>query len=242
MQALVAASCLSSLLAPSAMISRRGAAAALFSLPALALQPRSASAGLFGDDGPQGELRELMASQDRLNDLLGQLESKKLQGDNPDDAIVVLQTLTIQLGSTASQLTKTVAAMPKLDASDAAKARELSARWSAELEQVRQGCRESSGEKQIAGVQAAKATLSQFFDVAATKYSLPVVEAPLSYSTDKREFAKQYFGIFSCEGQGLERVPGSNSCIESKVDRNINPIPTKRLLDFDFLTGEKLTK
>ena len=53
----------------------------------------------------------------------------------------------------------------------------------------------------------------------------------------------QYFGIFSCEGQGLERIKGSNSCKDPpRKSENKNPIPTKGLLDFDFLTGKSKSK
>ena len=55
-----------------------------------------------------------------------------------------------------------------------------------------------------------------------------------SYSSDPSKFAAQYFGFLSCEGQGLERIPGSNSCKD--------PVTTVRdgrefRLEFDFLTG-----
>lgn len=223
-------------------VSRR---AALLSLPTLSLWPHAAAAilGLGGDDGPQGEFREIVFTRQRLEELGGKLERKELRGDVPDDAIVVLQTLTIQFGGTTKLLEKTTAAMPLLDAADAAQARELSVALTKELDNVRQGCRERSATMQLDGTRAAGKALSQYLAVAGKRYSLPAESEDLSYSKDPEKFASQYFGIFSCEGQGLERVKGSNTCKDppSKAS-NVNPFPTKQLLDFDFLTGEKLPK
>ena len=69
---------------------------------------------------------------------------------------------------------------------------------------------------------------------------MPRPSEELAYSKDSKEFAAQYFGIFSCEGQGLERIPGSNSCKNAATNKN--PIPTKNFLEFDFLTGETIKK
>ena len=109
-----------------------------------------------------------------------------------------------------------------------------------ELETVRQGCREKSRGRQLDGARGAGGALAEFLAVAGSKYPIPEPAASLGYSDDPREFAKQYYGIFSCEGQGLERVKGSNTCKDSPTDKNVNPFPTKQFLDFDFLTGETL--
>jgi len=227
---------------PERRVTRRSAAAAIFAMPALGVWTPERAAALFGigGDGPQGEFRQLEQTRMRLADLAKQLETNELDGDKADDAIVVLQTLTIQFGGTAKLLAKTTEGMDLLDAKDLARANELAARVAQEFEAVRQGCRDKSARMQLDGVKGADGALEQYLAVASTKYTLPTVAAPLQYSKDSREFAKQYYGIFSCEGQGLERVKGSNTCKASKTDKNINPFPTKQFLDFDFLTGEKL--
>ena len=228
-----------------ARMGRRDAAAALVALPTLCLHPQRAAAGLFGGDdsaGPQGEFRRLQMAQAQINELVRKLSAKELQGDRPDDAIVVLQTLTIQFGAADELMNKATAAMPKLEASEQAKAREATARFTASVGAVKDGCREKSAETQLAGAKDASEAISQYFAVAAAKYPLPTMVDPLYYSKDPTEFASQYFGIFSCEGQGLERIPGSNSCRGSSKKTNVNPLPTKNLLDFDFLTGESVDK
>lgn len=220
-------------------VSRRAAtAAALLALPTL---PQRASA-LFGigDNGPQGEFRELANTRSRLRELARQLESKELKGERDDDAVVVLQTLTIQFGGTTKLLAKTTDALPLLDTTELTRARELASRVAQELDNVRQGCRERSATAQLDGARAAGDTLDQYLAVAATKYTLPQEYVAPSYSKDPAEFMAQYYGIFSCEGQGLERVKGSNTCKDSGANKN--PFPTQKLLDFDFLTGEKLAK
>ena len=97
-------------------LTRRAVATALLSLPALTIHPQRAAAGLFGDDGPQGSFRDLTLARIRLNELVGKLESTELKGDEPDDAIVVLQTLTVQFGGTVKLLAKTTEAMTLLPA------------------------------------------------------------------------------------------------------------------------------
>lgn len=224
-------------------VSRRSAAAALLSLPALGLwEPAPAAALLgIGDGGPQGEFRQINKADTRLAELERQLESKELDGDKPDDAIVVLQTLTIQFGQTAGLLEKTTAAMPLLEAADLARARKLQSAFAEELEKVRQGCRDKVGSKQLEGVIDARSALAAYLAVADKKYTVPEKPADLAYSKDPREFAKQYYGFFSCEGQGLERVKGSNTCGNTyEGEKNINPFPTKQFLDFDFLTGKSI--
>ena len=101
---------------------------------------------------------------------------------------------------------------------------------------VKQGARENSASKQLAGTEAASKVLTNYFELASSKYKVPGADVSLQYSKDPQEFAAQYFGIFSCEGQGLERIPGTNSCKDT--GRNKNPFPTKGLLEFDALTGK----
>ena len=225
-------------------LSRRDAAAALTALPALWLQPQRASAGLFGgdNDGPQGEFRQLQNAQSQIDELARKLSSNELRGDRPDDAIVVLQTLTIQFGNANEVMSKATEAMPLLDAAEQTKARELATRLASDLGNVKAGCRENSADKQLSGAKAASDSIAQYLAVPSSKYPLPKVTEPIYYSKDPNEFASQYFGIFSCEGQGLERIKGSNSCKASEKTKNINPFPTKNFLDFDFLTGESVKK
>lgn len=220
------------------LIGRRNVAA-LLGLPILGLQPLRAHA-LFGDeaygigflDGLQGDLRNLANTQLRLKQLAKKLKSEELRGSSPEDAIVVLQTLTIQFGGTVKLMEKASASMPKLDATETGK---LAVRLADELEGVRQGCREKSAEKQITGVEGASGVIDQYLALAANQYKIPGADPSLEYPKDAKEFAATYYGIFSCEGQGLERIPGSNSCKDT--GKNRNPFPTKNLLEFDALTG-----
>ena len=221
-------------------LSRRGAAAALLALPTLSLRPQQATAlfgdqayGSFLDGGPKGDLKNLANTQIRLKELAAKLKSGELRDNNKDDAIVVLQTLTIQFGGTVKLMEEASTQMPLLDSSETAK---LTTRLADELGNVRQGCREASANKQLAGVEGASGVIDQYLALAGTKYALPGADASLAYSKNPQEFAAQYYGVFSCEGQGLERIPGSNSCKDT--GKNKNPFPTKNLLDFDFLTGE----
>jgi hypothetical protein len=214
------------------------AIAALFAAPLGT--PSAAHAGLFGDDGPQGELRALLEAQSRLDDLAAKLDKGELRGESEEDAIVVLQTLTIQLPSTALQMDKAITQLAKLDASAQRQLADVSTRFATELRNIKQGCRDRSASTQLEGTRAASKAIGDYLQIVALAYKLPELYVAPAYSSDPREFVKQYYGIFSCEGQGLERVPGSNTCRESATDKNINPFPTKNFLnpERDFLTGK----
>ena len=178
-------------------LSRRGfTTAALACLPAVALPP-SANAGLFGgngDAGPQGTLRDLQRRRQRLEELAEQLRTGKLKGDTADGAVVVLQTLTIQLGGTVDLLGKATLAMPLLDPSQRTRADELALRFAGELDNARQGCRDQSAKSQLASSDAAGRVLDEYFAlVASSQYSLPALEQPLAYSKDPSAFAAQYY-------------------------------------------------
>ena len=72
----------------------------------------------------------------------------------------------------------------------------------------------------------------------AGEYTLPAPTGQKlreQYSSDPNKFASQYFGFLSCEGNGLERLPGSNSCAnkeDAKLWRG------KVRFDKDLLTGK----
>jgi len=218
------------------LVTRRHLAAAL--LP-LGFQPKQAMAGLFGKDGPQGDLRQLVISRKDLEELAAKLKKGELKGERDDDAIVVLRTIAIQFSGTAKLMKKTAAAMPLLDASAASMALLLAARLADELRNIEEAARARKAAEQIASVEAASSVLRSYLDLAASKYEMPALSEP--YASDPGEFVAQYFGVFSCEGQGLERIPGSNSCKDAiKKETNKNPFPTKKLLEFDFLTGKAL--
>lgn len=59
---------------------------------------------------------------------------------------------------------------------------------------------------------AAGATIGEYLGVLSSKYTIPAPVAAKTYSSDPTTFTAQYFGLFSCEGQGLQRLPGSNAC------------------------------
>lgn len=216
---------------------RRGFAAAL--IPVATLQPSRAAAGLFGPDGPQGEFRAVQLAQTRLNELATKLKGKELRGDKADDAIVVLQTITVQISGTSKTMDRATAMMPLLEEAQQVKAQALSARLDEELAAVKQGCREQDAEQQLRGVEGASSVLGEYLSLASSKYTLPVISSMDLPPAGSKEFIAQYMGVFSCEGQGLERIPGSNSCKDPpKKEQNRNPLPSKNLLDFDMLTGK----
>jgi len=210
-------------------ISRRSASTVIFSLPHFVTPLRSSAAWPFAPSGPLKELRQLSEQRSQLDDLATKLKSdgnERIRGDSAEGATVVLQTITIQFGDTGRLLQKTTTAMPALGDEQLARARELSERFVTELGKVRQGCREKSTSLMLAGTEAARETLSEFLGVASTKYTFPSYSPPPLYSKDPSVFAAQYYGVLSCEGQGLKRIPGSNTCIKSNTAKNLNPFPT----------------
>jgi len=72
--------------------------------------------------------------------------------------------------------------------------------------------REAGAQKAAAA--AAAAAIGDYLGVLSSSYEVPAFTAAKMYSSDPTTFNGQYFGFFSCEGQGLARLPGSNSCGE----------------------------
>ena len=68
-----------------------------------------------------------------------------------------------------------------------------------------------SAAAQADGTEALSGTLTAYLALAKNHYKIPG-GAIAEYERDPEKFAAQYFGFFSCEGQGLERIKGSNSC------------------------------
>ena len=218
-------------------ITRRSAAASLLSLPAV-LRPRSARAGPFDDPGPVKELGNLRGIKDRLDDLSKQLDDGYF-GNSEEDSIVVLRTSAVYFNGASQSMAKTVDAMPLLTSEERQTALDLSKKFGEEVLGLTSACRERSSKAQLAATTSASGTLSDYLAVAATHYSVPDFKIK-PYSASSTEFAAQYFGFFSCEGQGLERVKGSNTCKDPPKKQQQRKDSNAFKLDFDFLTGKAL--
>ena len=48
------------------------------------------------------------------------------------------------------------------------------------------------------------------------RYYVPAGYVEPRYSSDPGEFMAQYYGFFSCEGQGLERIPHAAAPLEPR--------------------------
>ncbi len=184
----------------------RCARRAVFALaaPCLVL-PRPARAGLFGPD-TVGELRPLVKGRDTLLQLGGQLERGEL--GSADETAVYIFRLSTGLGPSPEQLQRATSAIGgKLSQSDRERAAELAAAFPTRVDGMKAAARERAGKRELIGsVSAAALALDGILELAsAGGYGVPV-PADTSFSTE------QYFGIFSCEGQGLQRLPGSNQC------------------------------
>ena len=224
---------------PPVQLPRRAVLAALpalTSLPALTGLPHRACA-LF-EAGPQGEFRDLVDTLSRVDELSGQLSKGELK--SADDAIVVLQTATIYFKRVPATMDKATAAMPLFDAAEQEKARGLSASFQQALEALYDGCRQKAPAAQLAACQSAGGVLRDYLGLAGTRYKVPALSQPLRYSSDPDTFAAQYYGFLSCEGQGMTRTKGSNTCVNKpkagKADEG------NGLLDFDVLTGKKVAE
>lgn len=184
--------------------------------------------------GPGPGLGALQTTQTRLVELSRQFVDGELR-DSDDDAIFVLRTATVNFKGAPALMDKTAAAMPLLDASQQAKAAQLSAAFAGEISALEAACRERDSGKQLDASKRATEVLSEYLAIATIKYSVPD-NAIVPYSSDPDKFSAQYFGFFSCEGQGMDRIPASNSCVSKQVGRQ--PGDNSFRLDFDFLTGK----
>ena len=213
------------------MLTRRTLLAAL---PALVALPQHSWA-LF-EAGPQDEFRSLVESLSRIDELIGQLKRGELKTE--EDAIVVLKTATIYFKGIAATMDKATTGMPLLDTTERDSAAGLTASFRQALEALFDGCRQKSPAAQQVAAEKAGGALRDYLSIATARYKLPALSQPARYSDDPEKFAAQYYGFLSCEGQGMARTKGSNSCVNrvktGEVDNGAG------FLDFDFLTGKKL--
>ena len=203
-------------------------AAALLASP---LTPSPARAGVFGPDGPQDDFLVLADADYRLGEITRGLRSK----DGVCDVPCVLQTATIYVKRSPASMAAAAAAMPKLGQDEARAAQSAVARYT---DGVAALLAATEPREQLAASEAAGAALTDFLDAARSQYTLPAPTGQKlreQYSSDPNKFASQYFGFLSCEGNGLERLPGSNSCAnkeDAKLWRG------KVRFDKDLLTGK----
>lgn len=217
----------------------------------LAASPRAATAGLFGPDGPQGELQQLSYAASKLGELQNQLTNELKFGAADEAAMVVMRTLPITFQDTSSQMRKVLGDVPKLDEAARARATEAAAEFAKQLEGLKEACRARATSDELAVLVAgAAAALAAFLAAAATGYEVPAYQRPADFASQstaegQKEFAVQYFGFLSCEGQGLERIPGSNTCKDPKSGGGVLGFgrlpkdgPGAMVLDNDPLTGK----
>lgn len=192
--------------ATSAKILGRRAVLSLAGLSALA---EPAYAGFFDSDGPRNALSELARVQFRMGELAQKLSSGELKGSNEEDAIVVLRSVAIYgFKGTAAQMTSTVSAMPLVEAPG--ELERLASRFDEQVELLQKASRARDADGQKDAAERASGALAEYLKIAGGKYQFEVPAPPADM--DQSTFIKTYYGIFSCEGMGLERVAGSNTC------------------------------
>jgi hypothetical protein len=188
-----------------------------------------AAAGFGGDEGPQKQLQTVADSQRKLEELQSQLE--RSVGSAEEDAVFVLRTSTLYFQETVADLQAALAGMPRLESAERERAAASAVRFAEQYALLKAACRERAPRAVLRErAAAASAAIGDFLAASNTRYSLPSDDSPADFSSDPRLFAKQYFGFLSCEGQGLERSPGSNTCRDPRQTDEASPMTNKDLL------------
>mmetsp|Transcript_22434 Transcript_22434/g.48991 ORF Transcript_22434/g.48991 Transcript_22434/m.48991 type:complete len:214 (+) Transcript_22434:19-660(+) len=148
----------------------------------------------------------------QLSDVFSQLDlfAKEAESFGPADSDYAFRFSRTVLAPAAMRMHKTAPLMSALGEDGQQKAAALSNAFADSLVALDEACRAKEPASQRKAVAELRAPLSDYLQLAGTAYSVPTVGPPPAFS------AANYFGIFSCEGQGLERVPGSNNCIDRK--------------------------
>ena len=141
-------------------------------------------------------------------------------GTADEAAIVVLRTISqampsgVAITDCAALMGKAAAAMPNLSADALTSAGRARSLFAEDVEALRDACRRRDKPGQVRASQDASAALTSYLSAAGSAYAVEQAEAGRPYSGDPETFAAEYFGLLSCEGQGLKRIPGSNACGE----------------------------
>jgi hypothetical protein len=194
--------------------------AAAAPLPAAAVfEKQLEDLSLAFDGGPgEKELLKLQLARSDLQELARKLQTEELR-DGKDDGVIVLRTLAAQLSGIPSVVETAAESMPSLREKQS-KARALAEDFAKEFKAIRQGARDGEAAAQLRGTEGALRALDNLLALAATKYKLPELpQAGTPFSKDPEQFAAQYFGFLSCEGQGVERIKGSNTCSDKKLKK-----------------------
>ncbi len=165
--------------------------------PALALAP------------PPPQISQLAAALASARTLAADLDA------GAADSSVVLRT-SAAVFSPASAVLRNLATarrLPQLEPAQLERAQALASSLEA---QAIPALADAARRKDVEAERKAVEQLSSIFDdfiytVAAAKYEVPP-RAQQQVALSESENIARYFGFFSCEGQGLERIAGSNSC------------------------------
>lgn len=124
----------------------------------------------------------------------------------------MLRTVALQQAGTGALMESVLGSSPRLGAEQRTSASAAAALYSKSVSSLKEGCRRRERGAQEAAASAADAAIGDYLRAISTIYSVPVSTAARLYSSDPIAFTQQYFGVFSCEGMGLKRLPDSNNC------------------------------
>mmetsp|Transcript_17997 Transcript_17997/g.54180 ORF Transcript_17997/g.54180 Transcript_17997/m.54180 type:complete len:116 (+) Transcript_17997:242-589(+) len=109
---------------------------------------------------------------------------------------------------------KVLAASPKLTAEQRTRAAGAAIVFGQQVASLKDAARRRELDAQKLAATSASVAIADYLGVISSAYPLPAFTPTMTYSSDPATFTAQYFGLFSCEGQGLQRLPGSNNCGE----------------------------
>ena len=130
------------------------------------------------------------------------------------DSSVVLRTSAAVCSPASASLRDLATArrLPQLEPAQLERAQALASSLEAQaIPALADAARRKDVEAERKAVEQLSSIFDDFLYVAAAKYEVPP-RAQQQGALSESENIARYFGFFSCEGQGLERIAGSNSC------------------------------
>lgn len=135
--------------------------------------------GLQGDPA-EAQLGRLAASLAQLDLLIIDLQSTEFKATE-EDFVVVLRLSAIYFKSSGDLMKLTTDFMEKLEDAEVLKeAAAFADDFDASVKALEQGCRVKDVPMQLAAAKTARASLAQYLELAATRYSIPKVQQPYS--------------------------------------------------------------
>lgn len=192
----------------------RRSLASLISIASLSASPAGAFLdGLF-ESPQQKALDEIISYVPRVVDIQTQLQKGKLKDE--EDSLFVLRYSKKYFNDLADLL-EALSPSLGLEGEKQSQASALPKQIRSQLKELTAACKKQDFKQQEALVTGVSNSLREFLELASSKYTIKkdTINGRINNWDQGDNFdTGAYFGVFSCEGVGLKRKTGSNTCVD----------------------------